>query len=105
LAWVPAKSKYLDYDNAQILLIGEGKNASLGSAIEPPKEDENKDKETPLEEVEKLEHEDEIRVHHLHGESFRTRVGERANSRLGDDTIFDDLHISKKEYPDVKTTW
>ena len=43
------------------------------------REDENRDKETPLEEVEKLEHEDEIRVHHLHGECLRVRTRELAN--------------------------
>jgi len=28
-----------------------------------------------------------------------------ANQVLGDDSVYDDLKISKKEYPQVATTW
>ncbi|KAF2495188.1 hypothetical protein BU16DRAFT_461127 [Lophium mytilinum] len=90
LAWAEVKPNYLDYPNAQILLIGEGNNNDLGTAVEPTSKDQkNDDKETPLEEMEKLEHEDELRVQHLHG----------------DDSVFDDLKMSKSEYPKVPTTW
>ncbi|KAF5849468.1 hypothetical protein GGP41_006375 [Bipolaris sorokiniana] len=85
LAWVEAKPKYLDYEYCQILLIGE----KLESGVKPTTKDQKHDKETPLEEIEKLEHEDELRVEHLHG----------------DDSIYDDLKISKREYPQVSTTW
>ncbi|PSK56711.1 hypothetical protein B9Z65_6335 [Elsinoe australis] len=86
--WMPVEPKHLDYANAQMLLIGE--SLESGSALEATKKDENDDKkETPGEELEKLEHEDEIRIKHL----------------KGDDTIFADLGISKKDYPDVATTW
>jgi hypothetical protein len=89
LSWMAVhKSKYLDYPNAQILLIGEGQD-KFGAAVEQTDSDKNKDKETPQEELEKLEDEDQLRVEHLHG----------------DDTIFDDLHIDKKEYAGVMTTW
>ncbi|KAF2147177.1 uncharacterized protein K452DRAFT_347988 [Aplosporella prunicola CBS 121167] len=89
LAWVPAQSKYLDYPNVQILLIGEGTDEDFAKALEPSKKDEKHDKKTPQEELEKLEHEDELRVEHLHG----------------DNTVFDDLKLSSDEYPKVPTTW
>ncbi|KAI8939011.1 hypothetical protein NX059_004854 [Plenodomus lindquistii] len=85
LAWSEVKPKYLDYEYCQILLIGE----EVDSAVEPTKKDQKHDKETPQEELEKLEHEDELRIQHLHG----------------DDSVFDDLKISQKEYSQVPTTW
>jgi len=89
LAWIPVhKSEYLDYPNAQLLLIGEHQE-KFGSAVEATEKDKKQDKETPQEELEKLEDEDQIRIEHLHG----------------DDTIFDDLHISKEEYPSLFTKW
>ncbi|KAF2436184.1 tetrapyrrole biosynthesis, uroporphyrinogen III synthase [Tothia fuscella] len=89
LAWMPVhKSTYLDYPNAQLLLIGEGQN-EFGAAVEAAEKDKKKDKETPQEVLEELEDEDQLRVEHLHG----------------DDSVFDDLHINKKDYPSVMTTW
>lgn len=85
LAWTEVKPKYIDHEYCQILLIGE----RVESGVEPTTKDKKHDKETPKEELEKLEHEDELRVKHLHG----------------DDTVFDDLQLSKKEYPKVPTTW
>jgi hypothetical protein len=79
------KPKYLDYPNAQILLIGE----NLQSAVDPTSKDKKHHKDEPKKELEKLEHEDELRVDHLHG----------------DDSVFDDLKLSKDEYPKVPTTW
>ncbi|KAK7565533.1 tetrapyrrole biosynthesis, uroporphyrinogen III synthase [Phyllosticta citricarpa] len=92
LAWIPVQPKFLEYANAQILLIGEGntEDDDVGKALDPTRKDQkNGDKETPAEELEKLEHEDELRVQHLHG----------------DDTVFDDLKLSLDEYPKVPTTW
>lgn len=63
LAWSEVKPKYLDYANCQILLIGE----KLERATEPTTKDKKHDKETQNEELEQLEHEDELRVQHLHG--------------------------------------
>lgn len=85
LAWSAVKPKYLDYEYCQILLIGE----KVESAIEPIKKDQKHQKDTPQEELEKLEHEDELRIQHLHG----------------DDSVFDDLQISKQGYTKVPTTW
>jgi hypothetical protein len=67
LAWMPIhKSEYLDYPNAQLLLIGE---KSIDKAVEAPEKDKKDDnKESAEEELEKLEDEDQIRIEHLHGE-------------------------------------
>ncbi|KAK4555988.1 hypothetical protein LTR86_006684 [Recurvomyces mirabilis] len=84
LGWLPTKPEHLNYANAQFLLIGED---FTGEGTQKDEKDDNK--ETPAEELEKLEHEDELRVEHL----------------KGDDTVFADLGISAKDYPSVKTTW
>lgn len=63
LAWTEVKPKYLDHEYCQILLIGE----NTDKAVEPTKKDEKHNKETPKEEIEQLEHEDELRVQHLAG--------------------------------------
>ena len=64
--WMPAHPKHLDYANAQMLLIGENFESSdnLEAAAKDAKDDS---KETPQEELEKLEHEDELRVERLKG--------------------------------------
>ncbi|KAF2457580.1 hypothetical protein BDY21DRAFT_344253 [Lineolata rhizophorae] len=89
LAWIPVKPHHLDYANVQTLLIGEGTEGDVGKALDQTKKDAKQDKEAPGEEMEALEYEDEQRVQHLHG----------------DDTVFDDLGISHKDYPKVPTTW
>ncbi|KAK4991408.1 hypothetical protein LTR66_003760 [Elasticomyces elasticus] len=88
LRWMGVQPKHLDYDNAQMLLIGEGQD-DLGKAVEPSSKDQKHHKETPEDEMNLLEDEDKRRVEHLHG----------------DDTVFDDLGISSKDYPKVLTTW
>ncbi|KAM3414162.1 hypothetical protein BST61_g10820 [Cercospora zeina] len=86
--WMPVHPKHLDYANAAFLLIGE--NFESSNNLEPTAKDEEDDnKETPEEELEKLEEEDEHRVENLGG----------------DDAVFADLGISSKEYPKVLTTW
>ena len=56
----------MDYENAQFLLIGSSTD-DLGEATEQQPKDEKADKDTPLEEMEKLENEDTARVEHLKG--------------------------------------
>ena len=63
LAWSEVKPKYLDHEYCQILLIGE----NTDKAVEPTQKNERHNKETPKEEIEQLEHEDELRVQHLKG--------------------------------------
>lgn len=66
---MPLQPKVLDYVNAQILLIGNAEDG-LGKATIPQPEDEKHDKDAPIEEIEKLEHEDELRIEHLKGTSL-----------------------------------
>ena len=64
---MPLEPHLLNYENTQFLIIGHHEE-SLEKATKPQDgEDQKPDKETPLEEVEKLEHEDELRVTHLKG--------------------------------------
>lgn len=106
---MPLQPKHLDYLNTQFLVIGEPQG--LDKATQPQSQDEKEGKEKPLEEMEKLEGEDEIRVKHLKGMGslcglctiFRCSLA--ANHSLGDDAVFADLHISAEEYPKMQTTW
>jgi uroporphyrinogen-III synthase len=63
LAWAEVKPEYLDYANCQILLIGEDPD----KALKQTRKDQKQGKEPPKNELEQLEHEDELRVEHLHG--------------------------------------
>jgi hypothetical protein len=129
LAWSEVKPKHLDHEYCQILLIGE----HLEKGVEPTTKGKKHDKETPQEELEKLEHEDELRVQHLHGKHTHVfwvlhmfsvvsichlqearyvedreapvSFGQFTNELSGDDSVFDDLKISKQDYPKVPTTW
>ena len=65
---MPLQAKHLDYENAQFLIIGH-KDDALAKGVAPQKEDQEQNKDEPKEEMEKLEHEDEIRVKHLEGEN------------------------------------
>lgn len=70
---MPLQPRILDYPNAQLLLIGsnDDDDGNLAKATEPQKVDEeDKEKETPLEELEKLEEEDEHRAEALKGMSL-----------------------------------
>ena len=64
--WMPLIPKMLDYANAQVLLIGH-EGDGLEKATVEQAEDAKQDKDTPMEEMEKLEHEDELRIEHLKG--------------------------------------
>ncbi|EPS26786.1 hypothetical protein PDE_01725 [Penicillium oxalicum 114-2] len=87
LRWAPLRPEFLDYPNAQILMIGQAHD-SLGKAATA--EVEKKPHESqPGEELEELEHENELRVHAL----------------SGDDTIFQDLGLDAKKHDGVPTTW
>ncbi len=66
LRWMPLQPKLLDYENTQFLLIGHS-SSSLDKATGQQPGDDKNDKHTPLEEMENLMHEDELRVQHLNG--------------------------------------
>ena len=88
LRWKGLQPRHLEYPNAQFLLIGEA-GGELGKAVEASAADEKHDKETPEEEIQWLEDEDSHRTGQLSGE----------------DTIFEDLGASQKEFPGIKSTW
>lgn len=58
------KPEHFGYESAQVLLIGE---SNPDHALEPARDDQRSNKETPLDELLKLEHEDEERVQELKG--------------------------------------
>ncbi|MCJ1399324.1 hypothetical protein MMC11_002526 [Xylographa trunciseda] len=108
LRWMPLQPKFLDYKNCQILLIGSG-TEDLSKATDQTKSDAKANEDTPLEEMEKLEHEDEIRVEHLKGIFLIPFTGKPHGSVnkifAGDDSVFEDLGLSSKEYSKIPTTW
>lgn len=66
---MPLQPKHLDYVNTQFLVIGEGQG-DIDKATQPQAQDEKEGKEKPLEELENLEGEDDIRVKHLKGAQY-----------------------------------
>lgn len=68
-SWMPLQPKCLDYVNAQILLIGHQDHA-LEKAAGQEQEGGDQGKDKPIEELEKLENEDHIRIEHLKGLCF-----------------------------------
>ena len=63
---MPLMPKLLEYENTQFLLIGHNEGA-LEKATARQAGDVEQDKEAPKEEMERLEHEDDLRVEHLKG--------------------------------------
>ena len=89
LSRMPLEPKLLNYENTQFLIIGHGDDALEKAANPQVEEDQKADKETPLEEIEKLENEDDHRVKGLDNNH----------------AVFADLGLSLKEYPNMQTTW
>ncbi|KAJ5459998.1 uncharacterized protein N7458_001550 [Penicillium daleae] len=87
LRWVPLQPEFIEYPNAQFLMIGEAQD-SLGKAATAEGRKQSHETE-PGEELEKMEHENEDRIHALEGDS----------------TIFRDLGLDAKKYAGVPTTW
>ncbi|KAJ5820117.1 hypothetical protein N7474_005708 [Penicillium riverlandense] len=87
LRWIPLEPEFLDYPNAQLLMIGEAQN-ELGKAATSEGHKEEHEQE-PGQEIEKLEQENENRVESLQG----------------DQTIYQDLGLEAQKYPSLKTTW
>lgn len=89
LRWMPLEPELLRYENTQFLLIGEGMGDMDKATEEMSWDRKDAQKETPGEEMEKLESEDHARIEGL----------------TQDDAIFADLGLSSKEYPKTQTTW
>jgi hypothetical protein len=105
LRWIPVqKPEHLDYANAQLLLVGEGQG-EFGGAVNTEHESGEDTHEGPEEELEKLDEEENIRISHLKCMMHPLKAGFIQLTILGDDTIFEDLTIAKKDYPAVRSTW
>jgi hypothetical protein len=57
LRWLPTEPEHLDYDATQFLIIGEGLGETGKATEEQPKDKKDGQKESPEEEMEKLEEE------------------------------------------------
>ncbi|KAI5302515.1 hypothetical protein KEM56_000629 [Ascosphaera pollenicola] len=88
LRWVPIQPEYIDYPNAQIVIIGE-KEELFGSAGMTEDEQKGPHGETAADELVMLEHADEIRTDKLDGA----------------EAIFHDLGLSKDQFPSLESTW
>lgn len=64
--WVPLEPVFIDYPNAQFLMIGEAQD-ELGKAATAEPGGKKENEEQPGEELEKLEHENEERIEALQG--------------------------------------
>ncbi|KAM0525680.1 hypothetical protein ACHAPE_000391 [Trichoderma viride] len=89
LRWIPSQPDHFDYDNSQILLIGE--SSGIEKALTPQEEDEKANKEKPLEAMEELEEEDLKRMKHMPGDSSAA--------------IYADLKARAEDYPKLQTTF
>lgn len=76
LRWGALEPKHLDYKHAEVLFIGE-KGVPEGGH------------EATIEEMERLKDEDEMRVRHLNG----------------NEAVFVDLELDKKEFAGIGSTW
>lgn len=81
LRWVPLEPEFIDYPNAQFLMIGEAHDGLGKAAIAEPG-GKTPEQEEPGEELEKLEHENEDRIEALSGIFFLFSFF-FATSRLG----------------------
>ncbi|KAE8548682.1 hypothetical protein EYB25_009063 [Talaromyces marneffei] len=85
--WIPTEPEFLDYPNAQFLMIGEA-HGHLGKAGEAHIDDQGT-KEDPAQELDQLEEENE----------------ERVDSLSGDHSIFEDLGAEAKKHESVTSEW
>ncbi|KAM0466129.1 hypothetical protein ACHAPV_001082 [Trichoderma viride] len=89
LRWIPSRPNHFDYDNSQILLIGQ--SSGIEKALTPQEEDQKANKEEPLEAMEELEEEDLKRMKHMPGDSSAS--------------IYADLKAHAEDYPKLQTTF
>ncbi|EAS28955.3 uncharacterized protein CIMG_07701 [Coccidioides immitis RS] len=86
LRWVPLEPKFINYPNAQFLMIGEARG-ELGKG--GMTENKPSEKVEAGEELEQLEHENEV----------------RASPLRDDHAVFEDLGMSSKQFSSMPTTW
>jgi hypothetical protein len=111
LRWVPLKPKFIDYPNAQFLLIGTRHGDSPTPGKKQLVKESSKGEESGDEGIEILEYEDELRSLagkswcHFFVSSLRAHFG--LYRIIDDDPVFDILAKSTRADPnaDVPTTW
>ncbi|KAJ5115893.1 hypothetical protein N7456_000241 [Penicillium angulare] len=87
LRWVPLQPEFIEYPNAQILMIGQGTD-TLGKAA-TAEGDKKPGEAEPGQELNRLADENEERIHSLQG----------------NETVFQDLGLDAKKYRSLPTTW
>jgi hypothetical protein len=105
LRWIPLEPELLDYDNTQLLLIGEGQG-DLGKAVAESSQDQQDErKEAPEEEIAKLEDEVSLLNEIENEPKLINQDHHRVTALKEDDPVFADLGLSSKEYSTMQTTW
>lgn len=87
LRWIPLEPEFIEYPNAQFLMIGEAQD-TLGKAA-TAEGDKQPHEEEPGQELEQLERENEWRVEALQG----------------NETVYRDLGLDAQKYASLPTTW
>ncbi|KAJ5768449.1 hypothetical protein N7533_001032 [Penicillium manginii] len=88
LRWIPLEPEFIDYPNAQFLMIGEAQD-TLGKAATAEEGAKQPHEEEPGQELERLERENEQRVEALQG----------------NETVYRDLGLDAQKYTSLPTTW
>ncbi|KAJ5965508.1 hypothetical protein N7481_012222 [Penicillium waksmanii] len=88
LRWVPLEPEFIEYPNAQFLMIGEAQD-TLGKAATAEEGAKQPHEEEPGHELEQLERENELRVEALQG----------------NETVYRDLGLDAQKYTSLPTTW
>ena len=104
--WIPTEPDFIDYPNAQFLMIGEGQD-TLGKAATAGAEAKEPGEEEPGEELENLEEGNLERIEALGGMiASNTACLRDSNGATADaHVIYSDLGLDASNYPKVPTTW
>jgi hypothetical protein len=110
LRWMPLEPELLNYQNTQMLLIGEGQG-DFGHALdEMSKDSSDDDKDAPEEVLEQLEEEvSSLSCILWNALEARLPMHLKDNHRVKhleeDDPVFTDLGLSGKEFSKIQTSW
>ena len=105
LRWMPLEPELLDHERTQFLIIGEGLGDTENATVEQAKDKKDETKETPSEELEKLDEEVSLSLDLLALTLLTLQDHDRVEHLKGDDAVFADLGLGSKGYPKMQTTW
>ena len=109
---MPLEPEFIEYPNAQFLMIGEAQD-TLGKAATAEGDKQPHEKE-PGQELEQLERENEQRVEALQGKQnlldvfhlfFDGRQDLTNVAIPGNETVYQDLGLDAQKYTSFPTTW